>query len=491
MTEALFAEFAPTTRDEWIKAVSQSIQGGAVESLRKRSYEGFDIQPLPHADDLAGCHHHRSLPGQFPFVRGSKASGYRAQPWLIAQAFEIADPRAFNQTLQEALAGGQSTITVDDELRLETTDGIRQAFVDIDLKRFPLLIQSAARAPALYGMLANALDSETLAQLRGCAGYDPLGGLALTGALPEDAFERLAAHVESVARQSPKLGSIAVNSAPYHDAGANAVQELAVLLATAVTTFRELNARGVAAKEAAPRLHFFMRIGEDFFIEIAKFRAIKLLWAQALRALGLERFARNMSVHAQSGRRNKARLDAHVNMLRLTTEALSAAIGGVDSICLSPFDQPLGAADDFARRLARNLQLILQEELRLTELIDPAGGAWHVEKPTDQLARAAWRRFQAFEADGGLLASLKAGALQAEIAAVAQRRQRDLETGDAILVGCNRYVNRDETAPAAQPATDHRLASPPLGASHTVDPLKPLRLAEPFETLRNDSGGGA
>lgn len=491
MSEALFADFAPTTRDEWIEAVRQSLDGGSVDGLTKRSAEGIDIQPLPHADDLADIRHHLSLPGQFPFVRGSRASGYRAQPWLITQALDAADPRAFNQALRDALSNGQTAITLDDALRLEAADNIRQALAAIDLKRFPLFIHSAARAPELYDLLASALGDETLAQLRGCAGYDPLGSLALTGAMPEDAFERLAAHVETVAEKSPQLASIAVNSAPYHDAGANAVQELAVLLATSVAYLRELNGCGLAVETVVPRLHFFTRIGEDFFIEIAKFRAIKLLWAQVLRALGLERLARELSLHAQSGSRNKARLDARVNILRLTTEALSAAIGGVDSICLAPFDQPLGAADDFSRRLSRNLQLILQEELRLTELIDPAGGAWHVEKLTDQLARAAWARFQAIEAAGGPLASLKAGTLQADIAAVAERRRRDLETGEAALVGCNKYINPDDSAPAGQPASIRSLEVASAGASHTVEPLKSLRLAEPYEALRGDFGGGA
>jgi len=491
MPEALFAEFAPSTHEEWIDAVRQSIQGGTVERLTKGSYEGIDIQPLPQADDLADIRHCLSLPGQYPFVRGSKASGYRARPWLIAQSLAAADPREFNHLLRQALASGQSAIALDEELRLDDMGDIRQAFANIELTRFPLLVYSAGRAPEVYDLLAGMLDKETLAQLRGCAGYDPLGSLARNGVMPDEAFERLAAHAGSLAESSPQLGSIAVSSAPYHDAGADAVQELAAVLATAVAYLRELSGRGVAIETVAPRLHFFLRIGENFFMEIAKFRAIKLLWAQVLRAVGSEQLARRMSIHARSGRRNKSRLDAHVNMLRLTTEALSAAIGGVDSICLAAFDQPLGAPDDFSRRLSRNLQLILQEELRLSELIDPAGGSWHVEKLTDQLARAAWRRFQAIEAEGGLLASLQAGTLQAEIAAVAQRRRRDLETGDAVLVGCNKYVNQDETAPSAQPASGRRLEDAAPDANTDIDPLTPMRLAAPFEALRAKSGGGA
>ena len=184
--------------------------------------------------------------------------------------------------------------------------------------------------------------------------------------------------------------------------------------------------------------------------------------------------------------RNKSRVDVHVNMLRLTTEALAAAIGGVDSIQLSPFDQPLGSSNDFARRLARNLQLILQEELQLIQLIDPAGGAWHVEKLTDQLARAAWSLFQTIEADGGMLACLQSGFIQAHIESVAEGRKRDLSTRDAILVGSNKYIDSDVTLPAIQP---------PLGEyvyadedTLRVQPLTPLRLCERFESTAGKFG---
>ncbi|MDE2750475.1 MAG: acyl-CoA mutase large subunit family protein [Chloroflexota bacterium] len=481
MAEALFADFAPRTYEEWMDAVRQSLPDGAIESLSRRSCEGIDIQPFPQAAGVAGIPHLSSLPGQFPYARGARAGGYHARPWLIAQALRISDPRAYNQALREALANGQTAITIDEDLRLNSAADMRAALADIDLDRFPLYIQSAAAAPEVYERLATALDEEALARLRGCAGYDPLGGLARSGFMPVDAYERMAAHVKSVANRSPHLGSIAVNSAPYHAAGANAVQELALAIATGVTYLRELSEGGVAVDAAAPKLHFFLRISEDFFMEIAKFRAIRLLWAQVLRAFGLSHSSPDIAVHAGSGGRNKARPDAHVNLLRLTTEALSAAIGGVDSICLSAYDEPLGSTNGFSRRISRNLQLILQEELRLLDFIDPAGGAWHVETLTDRLARQAWKRFQIIEAEGGLLACLRSGILQAEIEAVAEERRRSMDAGDTVLVGCNRYRNPDETLPPVQRKPEHRLNDSADEASIRARKLKPLRLAEAFE----------
>ncbi len=479
MTEALFAEFESTTREQWLDAVLKSLRSETFKSLITQTYEGIHIHPLPQADDLDGIQHHRSLPGQFPYVRGIRAGGYRARPWLIAQAIDVSDPREFNQALKNGLAKGQTAIALPDKAQLNDPADIRLALADIDLKRFPLLVHSDTRADHIYDLLGQAFDDVSLAQLSGCIGYDPLSGLARNGSMPAEALERLAAHGRQVQDKSPQLGSIGVSTAAYHDAGANAVQELALAIATGVAYLRELNDRGLAVEKIAPKLHFFMSIGENFFMEVAKFRAIKLLWAQVTRTLGIRQ---NMTIHARSGRRNKSRRDAHVNLLRLTSEALSAAIGKVDSIELTPFDEPLGKADDFSRRLSRNLQLILQEELRLVELIDPAGGAWHVEKLTDQLARSAWSRFQRIEAAGGLLASLRSGAIRAEIEAVAAQRRRDMASGDAILVGSNRYVD-----PAAAPQRND-MADESVSDSANIQSLRPLRLAEPYEARPGDSG---
>ncbi len=487
MAEALFAEFESAAREQWIDAVQKSLRGATFASLFTQTYEGIEIHPLPHADDLAQIQQHHSLPGQFPFLRGTTAAGYRAQPWLIAAELGIRDPREFNLALREALANGQTAITLDDRLQMNSAEDIGLALADIDLERFPLLIQSETRAPEIHAWMRAAFADEALKSLRGCVGYDPLSALARSGSLPSDAFARLEAHLCQVQEVSPQLGSIALSTAVYHDAGANAVQELALAIAAGVAYLRALNERGCTVESITTKLHFFLNIGENFFLEIAKFRAFRSLWAQVLRALGLENACQRLHVHARSGRRNKSRLDAHVNLLRLTTEALSAAIGGVDSIQLAPFDQPQGRSDEFSRRLSRNIQLILQEELRLVQLIDPAGGAWHGEKLTDQLARAAWSRFQAIEAAGGLIASLRSGAIQAEIEAVAARRRRDLASGDAVLVGVNRYVDSDVTLTPLPVDVDAQSAD----ESASFRPLTANRLAEPFEARIADSERGS
>ena len=255
MSEALFADFAPSTYEEWIEATRASLRGGAIESLTQRSYEGIEIDPLPHADDLAGIDHHHSLPGQFPFVRGTKAAGYRARPWLIAAELDISDPRAFNAALREGLANGLTAITIPDQLSLADAADLRLALADVDLARHPLIIHSGARAPEVFNLLDTAFGDDALSQLQGCIGYDPLSQCATAGAMPVDAFDRLTAHVQTVAERSPQLGSIGISTATYHDAGANAVQELALAIATGVAYLRELNQPGLAVQYDIARMH--------------------------------------------------------------------------------------------------------------------------------------------------------------------------------------------------------------------------------------------
>lgn len=485
---ALFDEFESATREQWIEAVRASLPGAGVENLTTRSYEGIEINPLPHADDLAGINHCHSLPGQFPFVRGTRAAAYRARPWLIAAELDISDPRAFNMALRNGLANGLTAIAISELLALNDAVDIRLALADVDLERFPLIIHSDGRAPEIFALLDAALGDDALKNLRGCVGDDPLSQLAKTGAMPADAFDRLADHVDTVAERAPQLSSISVDTAVYHDAGAGAVQELALAIATAVVYLRLLSERGLAVEEVACKMRFSFNIGENFFLEVAKFRAVRLLWAGALRAIGFKAGGHNTNIHARSGRRNKARLDPHVNLLRLTTEALSAAIGGVDCISLSHYDQPLGTSSDFSRRLSRNLQLILQDELRLVELIDPAGGSWHIENLTDQVARAAWSRFQQIEADGGLVAVLQSGAVRADIEAIALQRQRDIASGESVLVGVNRYIDPAATGAAAQPTLPAADAES-VSAAAAKRGLRPIRLDQPFETQRANSGG--
>lgn len=475
MADLQFAEFDKPAHADWLAAAQDSLRGKSLESLTSRSIEGIDIPPLLGACDGAGSL--AALPGQFPFRRGIRAAGYRGKTWLIANDFNISQPAAFNAALQRALAGGQTAIPIDDALKLDAPTDLRVALDQADLSRIPLVVSSHWRAPHIYELLRKSLASRELARLTGFAGYDPLSHLARAGQLRKDAFERLAEYLTTVAEASPRLGSIAISTTVYHDAGAHAVQELAIALACGVETLRALAERGIDLDLAAERMHFRLGIGENFFIEIAKFRAIKLLWAAAAKAIGIGDAGQRIHLHAQSGKRNKTTRDAHVNLLRLTTEALAAVIGGVDCLSIAPFDAPQGQPAAFSLRLSRNIQLILAQEVQLPEVIDPAGGAWHIERLTDGLARRAWAEFQQIEAAGGMLAELQTGRIQARIEAIAKRRKREIATGEAVLVGVNRYVNADEPIPP-QPVAAAGSITEANAADPQAKPLHPLRLED-------------
>ncbi len=489
MDQALFAEFEAASHDDWLEAARVSLRGGRLESLVARSYEGIDIDPLVGAEVLADGGQFDTLPGQFHFRRGASAAGYRGRPWLIAQEIDIAEPRAFNAALREALAEGQTAIVLGDGLRTDSPDDLRRALAGINLRDNPVFIRSDSRARRIYRLLQKALSRVEFGQVRGCAGYDPLANLARTGMMRADALEHLAALAEDADKCAPQLGSISVGTRVYHEAGANAVQELAIALATAVEYLRALDERGLGIDLVASKMQVQLSIGENFFMEVAKFRAMKPLWAQVMRACGVGEAGQGIQLHGRSGARNKTRRDRQVNLLRLTTEALAAAIGGIDSLTIAPFDEAWGKPDGFSRRLSRNLQLILQEEVRLTEVIDPAGGAWHVERLTDELARRAWGRFQAIEAAGGMLGALQAGAIQREIEVVAEQRRRDAASGAAILVGVNAYENPEEAMPAIGPRVKPEARDEAGEPWVTATPLVPLRLEEAGELPRASGKG--
>ncbi len=483
MPEALFSEFPAATYANWLEAAERSLDGQPIERLVARTREGLRLEPLPSAADLRCVEHQRSLPGQFPFVRGAAAAMYRGRPWLITAEIDVHGPREWNLALREALEGGQSAVVIGDSPRLRSVEDLRLALADIDLGSLPLFIQHGAPVAEILRWLPAVMSRKRLAALRGCLGSDPLGELARTGAMPADALDQLAERCRRLGAFSPGLGSVAVDTEAYHAAGADAAQELAIALATGVACLRALIERGLSLESVAGSMHFFLQVGERFFTEVAKFRAFRLLWAQALRAFRHHGDGLPLALHARAGRRNKAHRDPHVNLLRLTSEAFAAALGGVDSIQLPAYSADL-ESDAESRRLSRNIQLILQEELRLTELLDPAGGSYHLESLTDQLARAAWTRFQAIEAGGGMLASLRAGAIQDEIESVAQARLRDFMAGETVLVGLNAFAKPNEPAPSltGAPAPEPSLVA--AKSAIRARPLQPLPLAEAWEAAR-------
>ncbi len=485
----LFDDFPRPSYDEWRAAAEQTLKGAAFEKkLITHTYEGIDLHPLYRQDDAEKLAHINSLPGFAPYVRGSSASGYLIAPWDICQELAADSPEGFNRALRADLERGQNAINMalsaatrmgqvsttptastDAGLALACHDDMQRALADINLAALPLLLQSGAATLPLAALLlallrARGNDPTTL---NGCLGGDPLGTLAQQGTLPaplDTLYDDLAALIAWASNHAPSLQTLLVQGTPYHDSGASATQELAFALASATAYLRALLARGIAIDTAARTMRFAFSIGSNFFMEIARLRAARLLWARIVAAFGGSNDAQRMTIHARTSRWNKTRYDPYVNMLRTTAEAFAGVLGGCTSLHVGAFDEVARTPDDFSRRIARNTQIILQQESHLDRAIDPAGGSWYVETLTDQVARAAWRLFQQVEQRGGMLAALQEGFPQAEVARVAAERARNIAHRRDIVVGTNMYPNSSEE-PLAPRATETNTPPPPATMS--------------------------
>ena len=474
----LFAEFDPVERSQWLAAIDASLGSRAWQDLT-RSIDGIAMPAVATAEDLDGIPHLHSLPGQAPYLRGVEAAGYVSQPWRIAGEIDAADPAEWNRELKAALAAGQSAIFIGANPTLDSAHDVKTALAHVDLARLPLLIADDERALHLARLLGKA----RIAVSSGCIGCDPLHGLARHGAMRHDAFERMARHATRLAAHSPGVGGTAIDAEIYHDAGASAAQELAYILATALAYLQEMRQRGVAATEIAAGMHVFLTVGEDFFTEIARLRALRRLWSRVMAVCGAGEEAQKLKLHASTGRRNTSLLDPHVNLLRASSGALAAVFGGVDSLRVRPFDAPSGTTTAFSRRLALNVQHIMAREVGLTRLVDPAGGSWHIESLTDKLAKTAWKQFQDIEARGGMLAALQSGWIQDQVAAVAKARQGRVARRDDLLIGCNAFPDLNETPQCVDTAS--QMDAPDNSEDVIqIDPLPTMRTAEAWERLR-------
>jgi len=470
-----FTEFPVTGYDEWRAAAEAALKGGSFEKkLITKTHEGIALQPMYRAEDVTDLPHMGSLPGFAPFVRGTEPLGYKHRPWEVSQEIKDATPGAFNEALRADLERGQTAVNMrldlatlagedaDDTepglvgkggLSVSCLDDLTTALDGVDLEQTPIFIQTGASGLPLLAMVLAMLEqqSRSAAKLGGCIGSDPLGELAGTGRLPRSlkgVYEDLAQLTRWATAKAPGLRTVLVRSYPYHDGGGNAVQELAFALATGVEYLRELQARSVTVDQAAPRVLFAFSLGSNLFMEIAKLRAARMLWAKMIAAFGGGEDARKLHVHARTSDWNKTLYDSDVNMLRATTEAFSGVLGGCDSLHIGPKDEIAGVPSDFSRRVARNTHTVLREEAGLTRAVDPAGGSWYLESLTDTLARKTWGLFQEVEKQGGMAKALTAGFPQQQVAAVSDQRTKTYAQRRDIFVGTNMYPN-----PADDPLT--------------------------------------
>ena len=442
--ERLFDQFPQTSYQEWRAKVEADLKGADFnKKLVWRTNEGFDVQPVYRAEDIASLETTKSLPGQFPYVRGTRDNN----DWLTRQNIIADSAAAANEIARDVLTKGVTSLgfkvadAADVAVLLKDIDITK---VEINLQCCPRNSVAVAKALVQYIVAAGAADS-----FRGSVEYNPLRRQFRHGVegIDNAAIVAEASELLNVVKPVAGLRCLSVDSAMLGNSGAYIYQEMGYALAWGAAWMTALTDAGFCACEVATRIKFDMCVSSNFFMEIAKFRAARMLWARIVEQYKPKcADAAKMNVCASTSRFNQTIYDAHVNLLRSQTETFSAAVAGVDSIVTTPFDLPYKTPDTFSERIARNQQFLLKEESHMDKVVDPAGGSYYVETLTVSIANEAWKLFLAVEADGGFFAQAGEGKVQQAVNESCKKRHNDVARRKEILLGTNQYPNINETA---------------------------------------------
>ena len=485
--EKLFDQFPPVSTEEWRAKVEVDLKGADFnKKLVWRTNEGFNVQPMYRAEDIKDLKTTDSLPGEYPFVRGTKTNN----DWYIRQEIEVCCPKAANEKATEVLGKGVTALgfklkeDIDAEGLKTLLAGIDLAKVEVNFDCCPNKALQLAKDLVEVVKAAGAADT-----FSGSIGFDPFRRLLKHGKdFPKD-IKALAAEIVKAVADVKNLRVLAVNTDKLCNAGAYIYQELGYALSWGNEWLSQLTDACIDATEAAKRIKFNMGISTNYFMEIAKFRAARMLWAQIVKQYEPKcDCACKMNVHATTSEFNQTIFDAYVNLLRSQTESMSAALAGVDSITVTPFDKQYKNPDEFSERLARNQQLLLKEESHLDKIVDPAGGSYYVETLTMSIANEAWKLFLATEEQGGFYAALKAGEVQKAVNESSDKRHTDVARRKESLLGTNQFPNFNEVAndkiecEGGKCCCGHN--NDAEAETDAVEALKNTRAASEFEALR-------
>lgn len=462
-------EFTPPTYEEWKEACVALLKGAPFEKkMYTKTYEGITFDPMYFRKDTEDILPQNSFPGMGDFLRGAEENGYVGKPWGIAQSCDETMPKDNNELLRHEVDKGSTIYNIrldsatlagkdvknaekpGDEGVSVTTLGDMNTLLDgLKVEEYPLYIYAGKSAVPMLSLVASSLKAskKDLKKVKGFVGANPIGELAAQGNLGaalDKLYDEMAAAAKWTKDNAPEVKTIFANSEVFSRGGANDVQEAAYTISMAVSYLRALLDRSVDVETAAKQIVFGFSMGANFFLQIAKLRALRPIWAQIVEAFGGSKEAQRMHIHAKPATFFKTVYDPYVNMLRNTTEIFSGVVGGLDSFESTPFDEPIRKGDEFSRRIARNVQIILQEEFGLLQPIDPAGGSWAVETLTKQMKERIWEEFQNIESKGGIVEALKAGYPQEEIAKVLEARFKAAELRKDRIVGNNMYPNMTE-----------------------------------------------
>ena len=498
---------------EWSEAAARELKTRPLESLTWQTPEGISIKPLYTEADLEGLAL-SGVPGAAPFTRGTRATMYAGRPWTIRQYSGFSTAEESNHFYRQNLKAGQMGLSVafdlathrgydSDHLRVEgdvgnagvaidSVEDMKILFDGIPLDKMSVsMTMNGAVLPVLAGFIvAGAEQGVSADRLSGTIQNDILKEFMVrnTYVYPPGPSMRIVADIIAyTAVHMPKFNSISISGYHMHEAGATAVQELGFTLADGIAYVRAALARGLAVDDFAPRLSFFFGIGMNFFMEIAKLRAARTLWAGIMRDFGAKNPESLMlRTHCQTSGVSLTEQDPSNNIVRTTLEALAAVLGGTQSLHTNAFDEAIALPTEESARVARNTQLILQHETQIARVADPLGGSYYVEALTHSLGVAAQELIARIEAMGGMTRAVEEGLPKLEIEAAAARRQARVDHGDDLIIGVNKYQRENETAPAARAIDNAQVRAAQIEKLKKLKAARdPARVTAALEALKN------
>lgn len=483
--EKLFSDFSPVSTEKWMEKVTADLKGADFEKkLVWKTNEGFKVKPFYRMEDLEGLKTIDALPGEFPYLRGTKKD---SNEWLVRQEIKVECPKDANAKALNILNKGVDSLSFHIKAKDLNAEYIETLLNEICAECVELNFSTCqGHVVELADLLVAYFQKKNydLTKLHGSINYDFFNKMLTKGKEKGDMLKTAKALIEATA-QLPNYRVLNVNALTLNNAGAYISQELGYALAWGNEYMSQLTEAGLSADIVAKKIKFNFGISSNYFLEIAKFRAARMLWANIVASYNPEcRCAAKMKIHAETSTFNLTLFDAHVNLLRTQTEAMSAALGGVDSMTVVPFDMTYETPDEFSERLARNQQLLLKEESHFDKVIDPAAGSYYIENLTVSIAKQAWDTFLAVEEEGGFYAALKTGTVQAAVNESNKARHKAVAQRREILLGTNQFPNFNEKAGDKKPVKATCCCGGHDTCEKNVATLNFDRAASQFEALR-------
>ena len=479
----LFSEFPPNSTNSWEEKIKADLKGADyTKKLIWKTDEGFNVKPYYRAEDLQGLEYLNALPDAAPYVRGVRKQN---NEWIIRQDFYTTDIVEVNALAKDVIKKGVGAVGLN-ATEISTHKQICELLEGIDLQTTGINFISSQSYPLTLELFIYEVGhrGDGVEKVQGSINFDPISYLLLHG----DFYVNWVHNIEeteylltTVRKKLPNFKAITINGHYFQNSGATLVQELAFSLASANEYLAGLTGKGFSVDDVAPFMQLSLGIGSNYFMEIAKLRAARLLWTRMVEQYKpRNENSLRIFIHCTTSLWNKSIYDPYVNLLRTTTEGMSAAIGNADSITILPFDIPFKDPDEISRRISRNQQFVLKEESYLDKIIDPAAGSYYVENLTHSIAQHAWQLFKDVESRGGIIECIKSGFIQEEVERSRQQKEMDIAQRKTVILGTNQYPNLQETM--ADNIRNVREKSATAPSSYRK--MTTFRGAQPFEEIR-------